>query len=232
MQIIKVKVQCPHCESLNVVKNGIKCTRKQNFLCKDCRRQFQFAYQNRGADPRVRKQITSSLLHGSGIRDCSTVHQVTQQCVLNQIIRNGIQLEIKPKKKYYQTILMDEFYSFVQNKNKKVWIFYAYAPETKEILAFTMGKRTIRQVRYLMLKIKHLRIKVQYWCTDSFEGFVAVLHRYQHLIGKQFTKPIEGRNTCIRARLARFQRRSTKFSKKLVYQWHLFLIFVHWLNSH
>lgn len=228
---IKVKVQCPHCESLNVVKNGIKSTGKQNFLCKDCRKQFQFAYQNQGANPLIKKQIISSLIHGSGIRDCSTVFKVSTQCVLDLIIRYGQCLEIKPLKKHYQRILFDEMYSFVHNKDKKVWIFYAYAPETKEILGFTMGKRNIRQIRFLMLKIKHLNIHVDYWCTDAFEGFITVLHRFKHLIGKQYTKPIEGRNTCIRARIARFQRRSTKFSKKLIFQWYLFLIFVHWLNS-
>ncbi len=67
--------------------------------------------------------------------------------------------------------------------------------------------------------VKHLNIKVDCWCTDAFEGFIPVLQRYQHLIGRQFNKTIEGQNTCIRARLARFQRRSTKFSKQLVYYW-------------
>ena len=228
---IKIKVQCPHCDSPNVVKNGIKSTGKQNFLCKDCRKQFQHAYQNRGADPQLKKQIISSLIHGSGIRDCAAVFQVSQVAVIQLIIRYAKRCSIVPRQKHYRRILIDEFYSFVQNKDKKVWIFYAYAPETKEILAFTMGKRDIRQVRFLMLKIKHLNIQVDYWCTDAFEGFITVLQGFKHLIGKQYTKAIEGRNTCIRARLARFQRRSTKFSKKLIFQWHLFLIFVHWLNS-
>lgn len=228
---IKIKVQCPHCESPNVVKNGIKSTGKQNFLCKDCRKQFQFAYQNQGANPRVKKQIISSLIHGGGIRDNSTVFNVSQLTVLQTIMKYAATLEIKPKKKHYHKILIDEMYSFVGTKEKKVWIFYAYAPETKEILAYTMGKRTTRQVRFLMLKIKHLRIKVDYWCTDAFEGFKNVLFRFNHLIGKEYTKAIEGRNTCIRARISRFQRRSTKFSKKLIYQWNVFLIFVHWLNA-
>ncbi len=228
---IEIKVQCPHCESPNVVKNGIKNTGKQNFLCKDCRKQFQFAYQYRGANPRVKKQILSSLIHGGGIRDCSSVFNVSQRCVLQLIISHSQNLRIIPQRRHYHRILLDEFYSFVQNKGKKVWVFYAYAPDTREILAFTMGKRTIRQVKYLLLKIKHLKITINYWCTDAFEGFKATLFRHKHLIGKEYTKAIEGRNTCIRARIARFQRRSTKFSKKLFFQWRLFLIFAHWLNQ-
>ena len=213
---IEIKVQCPHCESPNVVKNGIKGTGKQNFLCKDCRKQFQHAYQYQGADPVVRRQIVSSLIHGGGIRDNASVFKVSQVTVLRLIMGYASTLVIRPKKKRYQKVIMDEFYSFVGEKDKKVWIFYAYAPETKEILAYTMGKRTTRQVRFLMLKIKHLHIKIDCWCTDSFKGFINVPHRFNHLIGKEYTKPIEGRNTCLRARMARFQRRSTKFSKKLV----------------
>ncbi len=170
-------------------------------------------------------------IHGSSIRDCSTVFKVSQSSVLHRIKTVGESIKIKPSKKHYHKVLIDEMYSFVHHRGKKVWIFYAYAPETKEILAFTMGKRTIRQVRFLLLKIKHLNIKIDYWCTDAFEGFKTVLKWYKHLIGKQYTKAIEGRNTCIRARIARFQRRSTKFSKKLFFQWNLFMIFVHWLNS-
>ena len=228
---IKIKVQCPHCESPNVVKNGTKSTGKQNFLCRGCRKQFQYAYQHKGADPNVKRQVLSSLIHGGGIRDNSAVFNVSQLTVLRLIMRHASNLVVRPKKGHHHKVIMDEFYSFVGGKGKKVWIIYAYAPETKEILAFTMGKRTTRQVRFLMLKIKHLHLKIDCWCTDAFEGFIHVLRRFKHLIGREHTKPIEGRNTCLRARIARFQRRTTKFSKKLIYQWNLFLIFVHWLNA-
>ena len=97
-------------------RNGIKCTGKHNYLCKDYRKQFPFAHQNRGDNPRIRKQIKSSLIHGSGIRDCAAVFQVSQQSVLNLIIPQAVAVQIKPRKKHYERILMDEFYAFVQNK--------------------------------------------------------------------------------------------------------------------
>jgi IS1 family transposase len=231
MFLINIKVDCPHCSSSNVVKNGIKKTGQQNFLCKNCKKQFQHQYFYQGANPKVRQQIKSSLLHGGGIRDNATVFGVSSQTVLNIIQKTGESIQIQPSKKQYDRVEIDEMYSFVEHKGKKVWIFYVYAPETKEILAFTMGKRTIQQLRYLMIKLKHLRININSYCTDHFSGFEAVLMRYHHLIGKEYTKRIEGRNTCIRARISRFQRRSTKFSKKLIFQWWHFTIFVDWLNS-
>jgi IS1 family transposase/transposase-like protein len=228
---IKIKVSCPHCHSSKVVKNGKKSTGRQNFLCRGCGKQFQHEYYYLGADPQIKTYTQSSLLHGSGIRDCQKIYGIAPKTVLRLIEQTGKQLVIRPRQKHYERVLIDELYSFVHNKGKKVWIFYAYAPETGEILAVTMGKRSIQQLRYLMLKIKHLRISVAFYCTDGFAGFQAVLPWLQHLIGKAFTKPIEGVNTAIRSKLARLHRRTTKFAKKLKYQWYLFLIFVFYFNE-
>ena len=51
-------------------------------------------------------------------------------------------VEIRPKHLTYELVQMDECYSFVSNKNKKVWILYAYCTKSKEILALAMDKRS------------------------------------------------------------------------------------------
>lgn len=33
-------VKCPHCLSQNVIKNGYNATKKQNYRCKTCHKQF------------------------------------------------------------------------------------------------------------------------------------------------------------------------------------------------
>ena len=231
MCLINIKVNCPHCHSSKVVKNGTKSTGKQNFLCKNCGKQFQHEYFYQGSDPSVKAQVKSSLLHGSGIRDCNKVFGVSAKTTLRLILTEGQKVVIRPKLKYYQRLQIDELYSFVNQKGKKVWIFYVYAPETKEILAVTMGKRSIKQLRSLMLQLKHLRIEIEFYCTDGFKGFQALLPYFNHLIGKDFTKDIEGVNTVIRSKIARLHRRTTKFSKKLKYHWYLFKIFVFYFNE-
>ncbi|GAB4492294.1 MAG: hypothetical protein OHK0045_19630 [Raineya sp.] len=54
MYEIKIKVRCPHCHSVKVVKDGKKAKGNQNFKCKCCKKQFQFEYKYRGADPCVK----------------------------------------------------------------------------------------------------------------------------------------------------------------------------------
>ena len=231
MCLINIKINCYHCHSPNVVKNGKKNTGKQNLLCKDCNRQFQWEYVNSGADPRKKKQVISSLIHGCGIRDCQKVHGVNPKTTLALILKKGAEVVIRPKLKGYSQIQIDEMYSFVYQKGKKVWIFYAYAPQTKEILAITMGRRSKKQLRSLMLQLKHLKIEVDFYCTDLFEGFSSVLPNEKHLAGKEYTKNIEGINTLIRSKIARLHRRTTKFSKKLIYHWFLMKIFIFYFNE-
>jgi transposase-like protein len=37
---IKITLYCPDCQSAKIKKNGKKSFKKQNFICKDCGRQF------------------------------------------------------------------------------------------------------------------------------------------------------------------------------------------------
>lgn len=223
---IKVKVSCHHCHSAKVVKNGNKRTGQQNFKCKNCGRQFQYDYYYQGADPRVKTQIIRHLVNSNGIRDIISTLHVSAYVIYKCIEKYVLQCHIKPRQEYYERVIIDEMYSFVGSKQKKVWIFYVFAPDTNEILAVTMGKRSTKQLRSLMLKIKHLRIQIGFYCTDGLKSFQEILPQFQHLIGKRFTQAIEGFNTNIRSKITFLTRRSTKFSKKLKVQWNIFNIFI------
>ena len=123
MCLINIKVNCPHCHSTKVVKNGKKRTGIQNFLCKVCNKQFQWEYFYQGANPTVKSQVKSSLLHGSGIRDCYKVYGISPQTTLNLILSEGERVKILPQQKHYQRIEIDEIYSFVGKKVKKFGFF-------------------------------------------------------------------------------------------------------------
>lgn len=66
-----------------------------------------------------------------------------------------------------------------------------------------------------MVQIKNLHIKISFYCTDKFKAFKETFPYFNHLIGRKFTKNIEGINTPIRSKIAKFHRRTTKFSRKL-----------------
>ena len=119
--------------------------------------------------------------------------------------------------KVYHKVQVDKLYSFVQNKNKKVWILYAYCAQTDEILALTMGKRSKKTVKDLYKRLKDIQVNL--WCTDAWKAFKEVLPKESHLIGKQFSKAIEGVNTYLRNACKRLIRRTTAFPKKIYNHW-------------
>jgi insertion element IS1 protein InsB len=214
---VSQEVSCPHCCSVKIVKNGIKQTGKQNLLCRDCSLQFQLEYTYKGADRSIKALLVRMLLHGSGVRDCAAVLDISCGSVLRTIINEGLDLQIKAKHLHYNKVQIDEQWSYVQKKEKKVWMIYAVCAESGEILAASWGKRNKKNVKRLMLKLKHL--KIDCYCTDDWKSFKEVLPKDKHLIGKEHTKKIEGINTWFRARLSRLVRRTTKFSKKLKYHY-------------
>lgn len=186
---------------MKVVKNEVKKTGKQNLLCKDCKRQFKCEYHNKGSDPQLKKQLVTILVRGRGVRDYIAVLGVSFCCVLRSNLKEGKHLEIKPKHRNYKRVQIDEQWSYVGKKEKKVWMIYALYTETGEILADSWGKRNRAGVRRLMMRLK--KVEVETYCTDHWEVFREVLPAQSHLVGKEHTKKIEGVNTWFRTRLRR-----------------------------
>ena len=115
-----------------------------------------------------------------------------------------------------------------RSKKKKLWLIYAYSHKDGEIIGFTLGKRNAKTFKSLLLKLKELEI--DFYCTDLWKVFSRELPYYQHMIGKKFTKAIEGINTCFRVRLRRLFRRTVCFSKKLKYHLASIKLFIYHRN--
>jgi IS1 family transposase len=173
--------------------------------------------------------VLKMLCRGSGVRDCAAVTGVSHATILKLIKTTAQDITLKPQKHHYQKVQIDEQWSYVGRKEKKVWMLYAYAVEEDEIIAFTMGKRSAEALRNLYVKLKLLDI--DYFLTDEWEAFSAVLSKQKHLAGKAFTKAIEGINTFFRTRVRRLMRRTTCFSKKLIYHYSIIKIIIYHRNK-
>lgn len=58
-------MQCPKCESNRVVKNGRRKD-KQNYLCRNCDRQFIDTYDQRGYSQEVKEHCLTLYCNGMG----------------------------------------------------------------------------------------------------------------------------------------------------------------------
>ena len=86
--MVSVPVQCPHCNSSEVIKAGKQANGTQRYQCQNgqCVRWiFLLQYQDRGRVPEVRRQVVDMVLNGSGIRDTARVLGVSSMTVMSTL---------------------------------------------------------------------------------------------------------------------------------------------------
>lgn len=196
-----------------MVKNGHKRTGAQNFLCRNCGKQFLDHYLYWGANPTVKTMIIRHLLRGSSVRDTAHLLGISPQTVLRTLTSVGSRVAFTPAHSHYHKVQMDEQCSYVGNKKAKCWMFYAICAQSGEILAAVWGKRSRKTLKMLLEQLQDLEI--DFYCTDLWRPFTKVFLPEKHLRGKVHTKKIEGVNTWFRVRISRLRRRTTTFSKKM-----------------
>ena len=80
-----IQLSCPHCEGLDLVKNGKSYSGHQRYRCKGCCRAFQLAYEYNAWKPDTQSQIESQILNGSGIRDIGRNLKIAKDTVVNRL---------------------------------------------------------------------------------------------------------------------------------------------------
>lgn len=83
-----IAVQCPHCHSTDVIKNGRSGEGKQRYLCRneECpHRSFIRDYTYNGCRKEVKKKIPEMAVNSSGIRDTARVLKISTHTVMSEL---------------------------------------------------------------------------------------------------------------------------------------------------
>ncbi len=83
--MVFVPVQCPYCQSAEVIKAGMQANGTQRYQCQNgrCeRRIFLLHYQHRARVPEVRRQVVEMAINGSGVRDTARVLRISATTVI------------------------------------------------------------------------------------------------------------------------------------------------------
>ena len=83
--MVSVPVQCPYCQSTEVIKAGKQPNGTQRYQCQNdrCeRRIFLRQYQDRGRLLEIRRQVVDMAINGSGIRDTARVLRISPSTVI------------------------------------------------------------------------------------------------------------------------------------------------------
>ena len=108
---------------------------------------------------------------------------------------------------------LDEQWSFVGNKKQQRWLFYAWEPRFKKVIAHALGRRTIETLKLLYERL--LPYNFSFYCTDDWKPYANILPEYKHIIGKLFTQRIERENLNLRTRIKRLVRKTICFSRSI-----------------
>ena len=173
---ITIILYCPSCQSTKIKKNDKKSYGKQNYLCKNCSRQFigDHALSSKGWHSDLTGKILLMLVRGIEIRNIAEIESVSVKKVLSVLINSNLIIKPKPKQSHYDSLEVDEFWTYVGNKNNKMWLLYAYHRATGEIVAFVWGKRNAKTAKKLREKLSSLGVSFDTVYTDDWDSFKKV----------------------------------------------------------
>lgn len=207
-------------------KNGHTHYRKQNYLCLNCSRQFVLDSQR--IDEETRDLIKRLLLERLSLRGICRVLDISLEWLLQFIaqlydqlpdhlfatatnLQRGIQLLRLEAE-------ADEMWSFVGKKSNKQWVWLAFDPHSKQVLAFFVGDRSRESARQLWKRMPAEYRQRATFYTDDWEAYKGVIPDYQHEVcakGSGHTNGVERFNCTLRQRASRLVRDALSFSKKV-----------------
>ncbi|MEQ1962163.1 IS1 family transposase [Xenorhabdus khoisanae] len=209
-----VEVKCRFCQQTEFVKkHGKGDAGHQRYRCLSCKRTFQLEYAYRACKAGIKEQVVDLAMNNSGIRDTARALHIS----INAVIRGFKKLKPRcvttlPLDNINVQLIceVDEMGSFVGNKKCQRWLWYAWEPRLKRIIAHTFGRQNKKTLKKLMKKLS--RFNVVFWCTDKFKAY-NMLPKNKHLVGKSFTQRIECENLTLRNRIKRLNRKTLGYSK-------------------
>ena len=154
-------IQCPHCQSLTIRKNGSIHNGKQKYQCVNCFKQFVENPQNKVISPDIKERIRRSLIERVSLEGICRIFDVSLPWLLSfmqevvQALPDDLNASIIQENEEFEVVVLevDEQWGFVQNKKNDQWLWLVMHSKTRQILAFHVGKRDKAAGEALMAKL-------------------------------------------------------------------------------
>jgi insertion element IS1 protein InsB len=232
--MVTVTLRCQHCESRNLVRNGLTADGRQRYLCRVCGQRSRTAaherLQRRGAradTARLRRTqfLARPLAHLRSV--APNRHRVAQNKVAELPALSETLLEVERP-----VLELDELWSFVLQKARKRRVRPALCRQTLQVVASVVGDRSAQTCRRLREATPEAFRRAHCY-TDLWEAYSKVLPPGQHTaVGKESgqTAHVERWDLTLRQRLARFVRRTLSCSKSSRMHEACLQLFIHRYN--
>lgn len=206
-------MRCRKCLSRETIKNGRTKKQIQLYFCKVCKSRFQESYQSNSCLTSD-DQIKTLVREGCGIRSISRILKISPTTVISRIKRIAKSISKPspiPLGKEYE---IDELATYIIRKKKRIWITYALRKDTRDVVDFTVGTRTLKTMRKVISTIVLATPKRDY--TDKFINYKTLIPTDIHITKKRCINHIERMNLTLRTHLKRLNRKMLCYSKSIL----------------
>ncbi|RZK23374.1 MAG: IS1 family transposase [Hymenobacter sp.] len=124
----------------------------------------------------------------------------------------------KAQKKRWEALELDEMWTFVGRKKRKVWLWLAVERASRRIVAWTLGTRGAEAAHRLWHQLPACYRRHCWYFTDEWKAYTQVLPAIRHRRcpkGDGGTNVVEAINCSLRHRCGVLVRKSCSFSKCL-----------------
>jgi transposase-like protein len=83
------EIQCPHCESNDLVKQGFTGNGTQKWQCNSCKKHFRLNYRYNACKAGTKENIIELTLNSSGVRDIGRVLHINKNTVCAVLKKNS-----------------------------------------------------------------------------------------------------------------------------------------------
>jgi insertion element IS1 protein InsB len=206
-------MNCKKCNSEHIVKCGLQKNGRQKFKCKSCGKyqQLEYSYNSHSVSD---SQIIQLTKEGCGIRSTSRILKITPNTVIRRILRIAKCLNRKQPLISGGIYQVDELFTFIGNKNKRVCVAYSFEPNTGKVIDVVVGSRNKTNLRIVIDTL--LLSNPKKITTDKLNIYKEIIPKTIHSTKFRGINGIERMNLNLRTHLKRLSRRSICFSKSLM----------------
>ena len=108
---------------------------------------------------------------------------------------------------------LDEMWTFVRSRNNEIWIWLALEVNSRKVLAYAVGDRSIETFKLLWDGLGKIKRKALFF-TDRWDAYNLIPYK-QRIIRRGGTNHIERLFLTLRNDNSRFTRKTIRFSKSL-----------------
>lgn len=189
----------PFYESV-LVKNG-SSHGQQQALCRACGKsvgvRYGTAYWDLNAEPAIFETAIRALAEGNSLRSTARIVQIDKDTACEWLDRAAQHCRLVMLYRWRELVVtecqLDELWSFVHTKERHLeaakrfctsygdaWVWIAFAPLWRLVLAFVVGKRTQASANLLLERVAHVTTAdIPFFTSDQLAEYrIALLHVY------------------------------------------------------